>query len=222
MKKVTEGTLTVSTRPTLPTVSVFLVSYGDHAFWEPLAERAWASIQAQTHRADQRGWWRDEAGPVARLRNLAAANAEAKTDFICFLDADDELDPHYLEHALEGAEAADLVVPSVQRLSADGKPEGAPYFIPSRPILTSNYIVISALIRWSLFDAAGGFREDLAFYEDWDLFLRLIGHYNAREVHRPKAVLKVRDRPNSRNKVKHSEAEAMVKRIQHDFSQGVK
>lgn len=112
---------------------------------------------------------------VAEARNAAAANASG--DWLCFLDADDELDPAYLAVMETETARRDMrwrvLVPAVvyvERSGAYGLAE-----IPNgggvRPLIDINHAVIGSLVPRRLFHAVGGFR-DLAALEDWDLWLR--------------------------------------------------
>lgn len=115
---------------------------------------------------------------VSAARNAAAANASG--DWLCFLDADDELEPWYLEAMslkfMAGAITADwspLLVPAVRYVQAgtDGYRDDRAT-IPNRGLWPAiNECVIGTLIRRDRFDALGGFREWPSI-EDYDLFLR--------------------------------------------------
>lgn len=118
----------------------------------------------------------DADATLAEVRNAAAA--EAAGDWLCFLDADDELAPGYIEEMgaawMRGAIFEDwspLLVPSV--LMADD-PRAVPA-IPDwhRDIYTLNCAVIGTLIRKELFLEVGGFGDE-PIYEDWALWLRCI------------------------------------------------
>lgn len=117
---------------------------------------------------------------VSAARNAAAQSAHG--DFLCFLDADDELEPGYIE-AMETAyitgaitkDWAPLLVPQVRYVGVDG--EGAPLVneiasFPNRGMWPRlNECVIGTLVRRSCFDEVGGFREWPSI-EDYDLWLR--------------------------------------------------
>jgi GT2 family glycosyltransferase len=119
-------------------------------------------------------------------------------------------------HAADLGDESDIIVPAVQFINPDGTPQSAPALLAERDILQMNYIIVSALIRRDLFMKAGGFRWELPYYEDWDLFLRLILQRGAKVTFCPQAVVKVHDRPLSRNKVNQKDALEMIKRIQAD------
>lgn len=146
-------------------VTIIIPTFGDHDRWLPLARRAAASAIAQTV-------------PPARVivsmtETLAMARngpAEwARSEWLCFLDADDELDVRYVEAMLAGD--GDVRQPATLGISAQGVQDAAPMVIPSKPFMYGNYIVIGAFVRTELFFDVGGFRE-LPAYEDWDLWIR--------------------------------------------------
>lgn len=146
-------------------VAVVVGTYGDEATWTPLAERALASVATQTvpttaiHVHDT---------TLARARNAGAAKTIG--EWLVFLDADDELDPAYVERMLEGQ--GDLRQPMTLGVYPDGREDAAPVFIPpKRSFAEGNWLVVGTAVRRSLFDAVGGWGEE-ALYEDWALWWR--------------------------------------------------
>lgn len=167
------------------------------------------------------------AGNAAATRNEAARCDEAlRAEWLCFLDADDELDTDYIasmEQAfarirrstigdvptesgprpVRNAELLPpmLLAPALQYVypsGAETKPE-----LPNRhePIEVMNHCVIGTLTpRW-LFQHVGGFR-DWAAYEDWDLTLRCI-RAGAQLVDVPAAVYRAHVQVNGRNSQAH-------------------
>jgi glycosyltransferase involved in cell wall biosynthesis len=117
-----------------------------------------------------------ENGTLADARNLGAQDASG--EWLCFLDADDELAPGYLDEMrrawMLGAifeDWAPLLVPSI--LYADD-----PLAVPTIPdwdrdLYALNCACIGTLVRRDLFLDAGGFGEE-PIYEDWALWLRLV------------------------------------------------
>jgi glycosyltransferase involved in cell wall biosynthesis len=117
---------------------------------------------------------------VSAARNAGIAAIEA--DALLFLDADDWLAPHALAALKAGLEAAPQAVAAVgpcARVRATGH-AGETY----RPNLSGN--VLERLLTTSLFangghllirraavDAAGPFRTDLVYGEDWEYWVRL-------------------------------------------------
>lgn len=97
-------------------------------------------------------------------RNLLAMYAT--TEWLCFVDADDDLDEDYFK-AMEGA-TGDLLAPRVLWIEDDMP--SAPVTLKNRDMEVSNQCVIGTLIRKSMFDSVGGFKDWRA-WEDWALFL---------------------------------------------------
>ena len=116
-------------------------------------------------------------------RNIGAA--EASSDFLAFLDDDDEWLGSYLQDALAACEAdpgADVVVTWIEMFSGDRTADGpaippglaANEVIAANPGATGSNIVLRA----STFRAVGGFDEQLPVKNDTDFFYRLLasGH----------------------------------------------
>lgn len=165
-----------------------------------LLDRALASVNSQTHAPDsivvQLDMYRE--GPaVTRNRILD----QVETDYVAWLDDDDEFLPHHLETCLKYAEAedADLVYPWFKRHDGydpfkvdQASPFGRPFDERMREhILTrNNFIPIVTLIRTELLKEVGGFPQPWAddwphpSNEDWGLWRRLLTA-NARFTHAP-------------------------------------
>lgn len=187
-------------------VAVIVATFGDLRWWDLAAERAVPSAlrEVAPERVHQ-----VHGATLAEARNLAAA--EVGTEWLCFLDADDELEPGYMaamaaglagwaagsysgEHG-HGPEA--LLVPAVRYVDGSGRPGRARVLNDGRPLLDINRAVIGTLIPRALFAEAGGF-GDWPIYEDWALWLRCEG-LGATLVDVPGAVYRAHRRPGSRN-----------------------
>lgn len=102
---------------------------------------------------------------LADCRNRAAQQAES--EWLCFLDSDDELQPGFFD-AMERANA-DLRTPQVQYVRRGRVHD--PMFWPEGDLRNGNHLIVSTLIRRDLFFEVGAFR-DVLLYEDWDLWQR--------------------------------------------------
>lgn len=135
--------------------------------------------------------------------SLSSARNEAleslPTEWVIFLDADDELDVGYVEAMRDavGLRAADIWQPSTLGIYPDGHEDAEPVVLPKRNIFRGNYLVIGSMMRRRKALKAGGFRE-LPVLEDWDLWIRM--HLGGSMVGIcPKAIYRVMVREGSRN-----------------------
>lgn len=111
----------------------------------------------------------DAAGTVASARNAGAGRA--RSEWLIFLDADDELEPGYLE-ALDAPDVlSDLRAPAIRYVEPDWWLLPAPLVLSDRDIDTVNPCCIGTAIRSAMFADIGGFWEWPA-WEDWCLFRR--------------------------------------------------
>lgn len=137
------------------------------------------------------------------------------TEYIIFLDADDELDSHYLEEMSNGT--ADVLVPSVKYIrNRVAGPAHIPRVVACSHdgscapacLALGNYVVIGAAARTEALKAVGGFK-DWPFYEDWDLWLRLYQHgYSFQDI--PGAIYLANWSESSRNRSPTQAEKAMV------------
>ena len=178
------------------TVDVVVATYGSEDLWDLLSARAVASVACQTVLPEAVFQVHDSAGTdLSSVRNRAASYSES--DWLIFLDADDELDPDYVESMLEGE--GDMRWPSTLGV-VDGKEDDAPVLLTPRydNFLIGNHMVIGTMVRRELFQKVGGFREGLTILEDWDLWIRcVIAGGKARPC--PNAIYRVHVRSDSRN-----------------------
>jgi glycosyltransferase involved in cell wall biosynthesis len=151
-------------------VTVVIGWYGTVDPWRVLAERAAKSVPPPhpVHIA--------HGDTLHEARNLGLKYAQ--TEFVIFLDADDELSPDYVDVLMSGA--ADVRVPSVSYIQPSGVPSapavpkvfGHVHECEAPCLALGNYIVIGAMMRTEKVRAVGGF-HDWPVYEDWDLFARM-------------------------------------------------
>lgn len=182
-------------------ISVLIATHGDDA-WRDLAwSRAYPTAADQ---ADEVLVVHEPDKTLAQTRNILAGAAFG--DYLCFLDADDELEPGYIDRMREAFPRfetwiinppdAPLLAPAVRYVDQNGSASKA--VIPSKgrwPDL--NECVIGTLVWRKLFAAVGGFRE-LPSLEDYDLWLRCV-KAGATIRHVPAAVYRATVRAGSRN-----------------------
>lgn len=116
------------------------------------------------------------ADTLHEARNNALA--QVATEWVVFLDADDQLDSGYLE-ALNAA-SADLRAPAVRYVRPNGlslRPAAVPrvhghdHECEAGCLVYGNWMVIGTAAPAALLREVGGFR-DWPAYEDWDLWAR--------------------------------------------------
>lgn len=116
------------------------------------------------------------AGTLHEARN--GALAEVDTEWVVHLDADDELEPGYLQAMAGGS--ADVRAPAVRYIRGYGdrsaqpampKVAGHSHACEAACLPYGNWLVVGAAVRTGLVRAVGGWR-DFDWSEDWDLWLR--------------------------------------------------
>lgn len=145
--------------------------------------RALGTVAAQTRPADAISIAVDtghEGAVVTRNRALAGAT----TDWLAFLDDDDELLPNHLEELVDTAEetGADVVYPNFRCVDRNGSDVQLPPNIASgHPfdagvLRVRSYIPVTVLARTELVHRVGGFSYPKrgTRYEDWGLWLKML------------------------------------------------
>jgi len=142
----------------------------DPATVELLAHARWPHTSIV--RAPHRG--------VSAARNVGIAHARG--DYLCFLDADDLLEPNFLERTVAALDAD----PTLTFVSTWLRTFGAEEWLwqPERcdleALLAEDTVLTASLVRRDAVTALGGFDEKMPEqgYEDWDLWLGLVaaGH----------------------------------------------
>lgn len=119
---------------------------------------------------------------VSAARNLGIR--EAKTDWICFLDSDDEWLGHKLEKQIDLIKEGNKVIHTNEiwirngvRVNPHKKHEkkGGDIFIECIPLCAMSPSTI--MIHRSIFNDVGVFKEDYPCCEDYDLWLRITAKY---------------------------------------------
>lgn len=139
-----------------------------------LAELA-AGVGAQSFMPD--AWLvgvdHDRRGPAA-MRN--ALVGQARTEWVSFVDDDDLIDPDHLDiHADHLVDDVDVVF-SLARIPGEEVFERilAEPFHPAVVLHDRNTVPVTVTMRRATFVAAGGFDDNLAHEEDWDLWRRAL------------------------------------------------
>lgn len=177
-------------------VTVAIATFGDDSWIDLALSRARPSVEdvpvVMTHGAS-----------LHEARNEALALVES--EWVVFLDADDEIEPGYFRAMETGT--ADLRAPAVRYVRPGRE------FAPQVPRVAGhrhecdaqcvasgagNWLVIGTAARTEQVLAAGGFR-DWPVFEDYDLWLRMV-RAGATVEAIPEAVYRAHVRPESRNR----------------------
>ncbi|MDE2854490.1 MAG: glycosyltransferase [Chloroflexota bacterium] len=143
-----------------------------------------------------RYFYQDNQGPgIARNRGIA----EAKGDFIHFLDADDQLHEAKIAICLDAfcqRPAVSVIYTHFQQVASDGatpvetgafESYSADVFCELLRQTGCRILTSSSMCRADALRSIGGFEDDVKFRsaEDWDLFLRLAMRYRFHGIDRP-------------------------------------
>ena len=153
-------------------VSILISTYGGDEWAGMALERAFPSANVQG--AYEVSSHHQFDGTIASVRNAAAEQATG--DWLCFLDADDELAPGYLdamERALEqeGHDGNLLLTPAVQYVRK-GRPARPLFLDRGKPLSDDNWLVVGTLIERRAFMEVGGFSDYPHGFEDWSLWAK--------------------------------------------------
>jgi len=179
------------------TWSCLIATCGDEAWSELAWKRAYPSAMSQgfdevivEHHAD---------ATLAQARNRILASADC--DVVVFLDADDELEPGYLDAMKRALEIVGdhvvLLAPAVRYAHAGGRLENARIVNRGRWPRLNECVIGTAAPRRRLLEI-GGFDEWEA-WDDWVLWLKCVAK-GARIVYVEEAVYRAHVSPTSRHR----------------------
>ncbi len=185
----------------MTTISVIIATYGETAWCDLAWKRARPSLGQQFGGMFEIIPVHEPEGTRASSLNNGASQATG--DWLCVLDADDELAPGYIgamRRALERNTDGDSVLftPATQWIRR-GIP-APPGFQTEVPLERGNWLVIGTLIRRDLFMQIGGFHEHPHGLEDWNLWARAV-RAGARIVRVPEAVYIAHVNPQSKHHI---------------------
>lgn len=134
-------------------------------------------------------------GDVATSRNAAAS--QAKHDWLCFLDGDDELAFGFVGQIQNAEIPGDdvLYTPAVQYVIG-GRRRRPPRIWPEVNLEFGNWLIIGTVIHRDLFWTVGGFRPFAHGLEDFALWGRC-WRYGCQIVKVPKAVYVAHQNPRT-------------------------
>lgn len=190
-------------------LTVVVATFGDESWADLALERAVPSAVAEGVPVEP-----VHAASLHEARNIGLDRVA--TEWVVWLDADDELEPGYVAHMSSGW--ADVRAPSV-RYVVDGavtsakmpRVSGHRHACAARCLPAGNWLVVGAAVRADLVRALGGWR-DWPMYEDWDLWLRC--HLAGASIQAvPKAVYRAHARSDSRNRAPDAAARLEAHRM---------
>jgi glycosyltransferase involved in cell wall biosynthesis len=182
--------------PHVPAVSVLVPCYNDGAFLAEAVDSALAQTLADIEIVVVDDGSNDPAtrkilesfhrpktrvihvphGGLAAARNRGLAETTGR--YVCALDADDRLDPRFLEKtvAVLDRDPSAAFVSAWLRAFGDETFEWKPERCDLATLLTENTVLTAALVRREALEAVGGYDGAMPAQgdEDWDLWLTLV------------------------------------------------
>lgn len=153
------------------------------------------------------------ADTLAEARNEGANRA--RTDWLIFLDADDELDPMYCYEMMR-IESGALRRPSVLGFMDGRQLDPEPVLGSRYPLLQRNFLIIGTMVNRDIFMSVGGFDDEYPCLEDWELWLKCVCYGDADIVDCPKAIYKINTPTDGRNG--HPDQDQIAKKIRRKYA----
>lgn len=181
------------------TITVVIATYGEYEWAAMATSRALPSTEGQE--ADKVIVKYEREGTRTTSLNNGADNSTS--DWLIFLDADDELAPGYVGAMRRAAEQHPdgdrvLFTPAVQHIRK-GRP-GQPAFMDRGISLRDdNWLVVGTMIHRDLFNEVGGFPDYPHGFEDFALWSKCV-RIGAEIVKVPDAVYRYFHNPQSKHK----------------------
>lgn len=186
----------------MTTMACVIASYGGNEWARLAADRALPSATDQTRKFDQLVIHHEPDGSLMSCRNAAAT--EVTSEYLVFLDADDELHPTFadaIDEAIEAHVTATPVArgftPAVAYTAGRRRPPGRIW--PRQNLHDGNWLVIGTVVPTAAFRAVGGF-HDWPLYEDWCLWQRMERETGIEWVEVPDALYVAHANQQSRNR----------------------
>jgi glycosyltransferase involved in cell wall biosynthesis len=133
-------------------ISIIIATYGEETWAQTALTRALPSVEGVDAEVLI---GHDPEATIAGVRNEIASHATGK--WLCFLDADDELAPGYIEAMTQAMQRKCLLTPRVQQI-INRREHPAKYY-PEVNLMSGNWLVVGTLIERSLFKKVGGFGD---------------------------------------------------------------
>ena len=184
----------------MTTFGIMIATYGDPEWSELATKRALPSALLQN--ADEILIDHFPGCTIAQARNALADRAES--EWLVFLDADDELDKGYVAHMRKAIsqprhEARNLILHPRVSYVRKGKPSPPRYPVRRGTLKDDNFIIVGAGIRRDTFRAVHGFSDYPHGFEDWSLWAKAWKR-GAQIVDVPRAVYIAHVDPNSKHR----------------------
>jgi len=204
-------------------ISVVITTYGDPAWQELAWSRAYPSALDQG--ADEIIVHHEPDLPIGPARN--AAGLLASGEYLCHLDADDELAPGYIaamEQAIRSTPdpLTTLFYPTVRYIRKNRAQ--ADLLRPVGDLRHDNFMVIGTVVGAALFRSVGGFSNYDHGFEDWSAWAKCF-KAGASIVPVPQAVYVAHINPLSSHRVRWRNRREQVAehiRVQRElFPEGV-